>query len=311
MRRPNVFASSSLDRAHQVRRDEQALRDARAHPLARVALVWRSKSLVRADEPRPALLTFSELEELIDEVEATMPLVWLGLHNERPHFALDLSDLEQPHERAAIARAGDFVDLRQVGAVLEADDGALLAYARAMMSWHRKHLFCGSCGSPTEPRDGGHLRVCLSESCGADSFPRTDPAVIMLAHTADEGHCLLGRQEAWPAGVFSTLAGFVEPGESLENAVLREIFEETGVRASQADYHSSQPWPFPSSIMLGFMATAKRGEVSVDGDELQEARWFERQELLELGQRREVRFPPRMSIARRLIDDWLFREQEE
>jgi NAD+ diphosphatase len=319
MRRPNVFASSAIDRAHQLRRDEAALRSARQNPEARVALVWRSKSLVSAGDPRPALLAISEIAELIEEVEsaagAAVPLVWLGLHRERPHFALDVSDLEQPTDRTQIQSAGDFVDLRQIGALVEAEDGALLAYARAMMSWHRRHLYCGVCGAPTRAQDAGHLRVCTAEGCESQIFPRTDPAVIMLVHSEPEpgerddhrlgDHCLLGRQAAWPPGVFSTLAGFVEPGESLENAVAREVFEETGVKTSSADYHSSQPWPFPSSIMLGFYATAVPGEVSVDGDELQEARWFERAELVELVARREVRFPPPMSIARRLIDDWL------
>lgn len=318
MRPANVFASGAIDRAHLLRRDRDALRSARHDPRARVTLVWRSKSLVRSGDPAPALLSLAEIEELVTEVEsaaaATAPLVWLGMHADRPHFALDISDLDQAEEREPIRGAGDFVDLRQLGSVLEPDDGALLAYARAMMSWHRRHLYCGVCGAATRDKDAGHLRVCTDDGCATEVFPRTDPAVIMLVHSEPAGtervgrHCLLGRQAAWPAGVFSTLAGFVEPGESLENAVAREVLEETGVRVHGAEYHSSQPWPFPSSIMLGFYATAVPGEVSVDGEELEQALWFEREELLQLVTHREIRFPPPMSIARRLIDDWISEE---
>ncbi len=316
MRRPNVFASGALDRAHLLRRDNDGLAAARADPRARVALVWRSKSLVlqvgESGEPRPALLAVTQLENLIAEVEGNAPLVLLGLLDGAPTFTLDLSDLDQPTDHRALSGAGEFVDLRQVGALLRDDDGALLAYARAITSWHQRHRFCSVCGHPTASRDGGHLRVCVRDGCAAECFPRTDPAVIMVVHSDPAAsrdrradRCLLGRQASWPEGVFSALAGFVEPGESLENAVVREVFEETGVRVHDAAYHSSQPWPFPSSIMLGFFATADPGEVQVDHSELDQARWFERDELGGLLAARTVRLPPRLSIARRLIDDWL------
>ncbi len=193
----------------------------------------------------------------------------------------------------------EFQDLRQAAAIVEPEDGALLAYARAMMTWHQRHRFCGACGAPTESQQAGHLRRCTRAECAAEIFPRTDPAVIMLV--CDGDWCLLGRQARWPPGVYSALAGFVEPGESLEDAVAREVMEEAGVAIEGCEYHSSQPWPFPSSIMLGFWATARRGEVHVDGSELEEARWLHRDQVLA----QEVRLPPKLSIARRLIDDWL------
>jgi NAD+ diphosphatase len=302
--RPNTFAFTPLDRAHRVRRESAALDRARTHPEARVVPVWRSKSLVVAGgEAAAALPALCDLADLASHPDAAATLVLLGQREGVPYFALDVSFVEQPAAVEAFGRlGGEFLDLRQVGAVLPADDGALLAYARAMMSWHRRSRFCGSCGAPTESRQAGHVRVCTG--CGDEQFPRSDPAVIMLVHD-DQERCLLARQATWPARVYSTLAGFVEPGESLEAAVAREVHEETGVRVVEAAYHSSQPWPFPSSIMLGFFARALPDAVAVDPDEIEHARWFGRDELRDLVARREVLLPAPLSIARRLVEDWL------
>jgi len=178
----------------------------------------------------------------------------------------------------------------------------MLAYARGILHWHRQTRFCGVCGSPTELREAGHLRVCTNPACAAHHFPRTDPAVIMLVSRGDR--CLLGRKSEWPDGMYSTLAGFVEPGESLENAVAREVMEETGVAISNIRYHSSQPWPFPASLMLGFYATAETEEINYDPAELEHARWFTRAELADGGA--GIRHRPRSdSIARRLIETWV------
>jgi NAD+ diphosphatase len=196
-----------------------------------------------------------------------------------------------------------FEDLHKVGALLGRAEGALLAYARGMVHWHRRHLFCGRCGSETTSIEGGHVRRCDGEGCGILHFPRTDPAIIVLVTSEDA--CLLGRQVKWPPRVFSTLAGFVEPGESLGEAVAREVSEETGVTVTDVTYHSSQPWPFPSSLMLGFTATALRIEPRVDENELQEARWFGREELRGQVASGRVRLPRPVSIARRLIEEWL------
>jgi NAD+ diphosphatase len=295
MRRPNLFASGSIDRAHTLRRDQRALEEALRHPEARAVLVWRSRTLVVTGEtPHPATPALRAVEALLEHVETRDSLVLLGLDRGAPCFALDLSHLEAPQEEpwlAALGEPSEFLDLRQAAPLVDADQGALLAYARAMTTWHRRHRFCGSCGSPTESRDGGHLRRCANPDCATEQFPRSDPAVIMLVHDGGD-RCLLGRQAAWPPGMFSTLAGFVEPGESLEDAVRREVHEEAGIRVLEAEYHSSQPWPFPSSIMLGFWARAEHAEPRVDGDELEQARWLERRELVELLERREIRLPP-------------------
>jgi len=161
------------------------------------------------------------------------------------------------------------------------------------------------CGNPTRAEEAGHVRRCTNADCDATHFPRTDPAVIMLVH--DGERCLLGRQKAWPQGMHSTLAGFVEPGESLEEAVAREVYEETKVTLDEITYHSSQPWPFPASLMLGFHARARTTAIEVDHSELEDARWYEKSWLLGHKDNDDFRLPRRDSIARRLLEDWLGR----
>jgi NAD+ diphosphatase len=239
-------------------------------------------------------------------------VVFLGLERQRAVFALDLPEEQADHVVAAAGASG-FVDLRKVGPLVSGQDAALLAYARGMMHWHRTHRFCGRCGHATESREGGHVRICLNAACATPAFPRTDPAVIMLVdRPAADGRpatCLLGWHSRLPPGVFTTLAGFVEPGESLEEAVAREVFEETGIRVSDVAYQASQPWPFPASIMLGFRARATSHEIRLDDEELDEAGWFTAAEVRGFGEWADEaaprRLPRRDSIARALIESWL------
>ena len=184
----------------------------------------------------------------------------------------------RPLSRTGLAELGQFQELRQVAALLDAPDAAILAHARAMAYWHQRHRFCGDCGSPTESREGGYVRVCSNAQCGQHHFPRSDPAIIVLVESGNR--CLLGRKSSWPAGQYSTIAGFVEPGECIEGAVIREVSEETGVQVGEIHYQSSQPWPFPSSLMLGFRARAVESTIRVDQDELrrEDAQWFTREE---------------------------------
>ena len=180
----------------------------------------------------------------------------------------------------------------------------MLAYARAMTTWQARHQYCGRCGSPAESREAGHVMACSNASCGFLSFPRTDPAVIMLIHDGGN-NCILGRQSVWRTGQHSVLAGFVEPGESLEDAVIREVHEEVGIDIADVHYHSSQPWPFPSSIMLGFYGRAKETTLQVDTFELETARWFSRDEIKNCPDDDTFRLPRTDSISRRLIEDWI------
>ncbi len=306
MRAHNVLAEPAVDRRSERRGDADWLARRLADPSSQLTAVWRERSLVfdahTGDRgPVPGTVATVEAAGLVDGAE---DVVFLGEAEGVAYFSVDLSEREDPLV-GPLRGAGRFVELRQVGAAMSGRGANLLAYARAMATWHRRHRFCGQCGAATESRNAGHLRVCTA--CGIEHFPRTDPAVIMLVHTeaGDGGSCLLGRQASWPPGMFSALAGFVEPGESLESAVAREVREETGIAVDTVRYHSSQPWPFPTSIMLGFYATSPGGDVQVDTEELEQAVWATRSELEYALRAREVRLPPPFSIARRLIDGWL------
>ncbi len=190
-------------------------------------------------------------------------------------------------------------DLRAAALSLPPSDAGHAAYARALVHWHQKHRYCGRCGASTRIELGGHRRRC--GACELEQFPRIDPAIIVLVENA--GRVLLGRQSSWPPRRYSVLAGFVEPGESLEDALVREVEEEAGVRVSECDYHSSQPWPFPASLMLGFTARTDDTDLRY-GDELEHAAWFSADELRDAVATGEIRLPPPLSLSARLLEDW-------
>jgi NAD+ diphosphatase len=295
----NTFTGHPLDRASHRRRDAQWLAARQEEETTRYIPVWKSKNLFAESQLlRPVLLSAHQAQEHLTEAES---VTLLGVQDEIATFAIGLwsADGSPPSDLVAL---GQFHDLRQVAALLGGKDGALLAYARAMAYWHRRHRFCGDCGSPTASAEGGHLRVCTNERCAQRHFPRTDPAIIVLVTSGE--HCLLGRKPMWPAGRYSTIAGFVEPGESIEDAVIREVHEETGVRVREMHYQSSQPWPFPTSLMLGFRAQADNDPIRVDQDELEHARWVTRDELERDLRRGALSLPPSVSVSYRLIEDW-------
>jgi NAD+ diphosphatase len=297
------FYAGGLDRASHLRKDAAWLDGRLAHTTSRFAPVWRGQNLIadyEGAEPRGVLLP----PEAIDT--SGKETVLLGIDGDIAYFAVDLSAMEAPLDAIKAAPPSAFIDLRRVGPLLPRQEGSLLAFARGMAYWHSRHRFCGVCGSATLPEEAGHVRRCTNKACDVVHFPRTDPAVIMLVHQGSE-RCLLGRQAAWPPGMHSTLAGFVEPGESLEEAVAREVYEETRVELDSVTYHSSQPWPFPASLMLGFHAQAKTTAITVDKTELEAARWYERAWLLAHQDDESFRLPRRDSIARRLLEDWLKR----
>ncbi len=302
MDRVNFYAGGALDRAGMRRKDREWVASLLAGSAARFVPLWRGQNLVMSGtdaEPRAAFLRRAEIAEIGGEP------VLLGLDGDTAYFALDLSHAAAPLAALAPGAPGEFTDLRRVGPLMPRAEGSLLAYARGISYWHERHRFCGVCGQPTASEEGGHVRRCTDASCGASHFPRTDPAVIMLVH--DGERCLLGRKPEWPNGMHSTLAGFVEPGESLEEAVAREVFEETGIEVDEVIYHSSQPWPFPASLMLGFHARARSRAITVDPEELEHAAWYERGFLLGRNDDDALRLPRRDSIARRLVEDWLRR----
>ena len=298
--RPNAYTGSPLDRAAERREDADWIAQALADPETLFAPVWRSRSLMKGLEsgkPEAMLLTGAAAGAVRMQEG---PWAFLGLWEGQPVFAVDCSAAEDPLPLLPEG-IGDFADLRQVAGLLPPGEASVLAHARGMMHWRTRHRFCGVCGSACTPRSAGHVMVC--PGCNAQHFPRTDPAVIMLVVRGDR--CLLGHSQRFPnVTMYSTLAGFVEPGESLEEAVRREVKEETGVLVGRVAYHSSQPWPFPSSIMLGFYGEGLTEDIRIDPGELRDARWFSRAEIRD-HQAHGFNLPRVDSIARRLIEDWL------
>ncbi|MEE8272951.1 MAG: NAD(+) diphosphatase [Alphaproteobacteria bacterium] len=298
---PNFYIHPDMDRAAQRRRDPAWFAAMLASAATRLVPVWRSKNLVTGprEAPRPALMPATDgwWRDLAAEP------VLLGIAGGTTYMAVDLSPVDEPKDHPVLAAHGAFVDLRTTGPLMGRSDGALLAYARGLTWWHQRHRFCGVCGHATQSAEAGHQRRCGNDACATMHFPRTDPAVIVLVHDGDR--CLLGRQSIWPPGMHSVLAGFVEPGESLEATVAREVREESAIEVTDIRYHSSQPWPFPQSLMIGFTARATTSDIRIDGVELEDAAWYRRARLLASPEDETFRLPRRDSIARRLVDEWL------
>jgi NAD+ diphosphatase len=266
----------------------------------RLALV----PLEQAGDGEPLLLGLDDAGPIFaaDGEDRRLALVPLEQAGDGEPLLLGLDDAGPIFAAEGDASRLSLLGLREAAAALPQADGGLAAYAAALLGWHRRHRFCANCGAPTEIREAGHVRGC--PRCGAEHHPRTDPVVIMLVLRGDE--VLLGRQASWPADRYSALAGFVEPGESLEEAVAREVHEESGVRIGPPRYVSSQPWPFPASLMLGFVAPWESGEPSIGDEELEDVRWFSRKAVEDaVRERGTLRLPPPLAIARRLIDGWL------
>jgi NAD+ diphosphatase len=263
--------------------------------------VWRGGNLFGVGENKhPFALEVPEPGKLLNQI-------FLGVSGEgNALFAADLSAFPSEEEALAFLHLSTdlarFIPLRQFDGLLSLQERSLLFYSRSMTHWHQEQKFCNRCGHPTLPEDAGHIMGCTNPECATKHFPRTDPATIMLVHADD--HCLLGRQASWPEGMYSTLAGFVEPGERLEEAVYREVKEESGVEVKNIRYFGSQPWPFPQSLMLGFFAEAETKEIT-RGVELEDVRWFHLSEAKELVERLASRFSHLDTIARRLIRHWV------
>lgn len=291
-----LTGTGGIDRAAHRRLDEAWLAAAWSHPTTRVFVVSGGQALIEDDgEGRTELVTMPSFDAPRTEAHR----YFLGVDAEGVcYFALQKDSL--PGRMDDIARPAG---LREAGALLPERDAELMVQAVALENWQRLHRFCSRCGERTVIAAAGHVRRC--PACGAEHYPRTDPAVIMMV-TDDRDRALLGRQVHWPEGRFSTLAGFVEPGESIEQAVVREVAEEAGVEVAveQVTYVGSQPWPFPSSLMLGFMAQATSPHIEVDGDEIQEARWFSRDELTAAIESGEVLPLSGFSIAAHLVELW-------
>ncbi|MFN3370064.1 MAG: NAD(+) diphosphatase [Sphingomonadaceae bacterium] len=278
------FTGGPLDRADHLRRDEAAIHAARMHPSARFLILHELKPLMNGED-----LFWARRSEVPQG-----PQVFLGLDADgAPRFAVDgTPDDDLP---------GRPTDARQAGALLGDGRAAIIAQARSLLDWHRRHGFCANCGAPTHMAKAGYSRLC--GGCGAEHFPRVDPVVIMLAEK--DGLALVGRGPRFPTGFFSALAGFVEPGEALEEAVARELHEEAGLVTLSVRYVASQPWPFPSSLMMGAIAAAQGHVLTLDTSEIEEARWVDREEMKAvLRGEGPWQAPPPLAIAHWLLRAW-------
>lgn len=290
-----ALSRSTVDRATARRADGALVEAAWADPRSRVLVVSDSQALVRSADGRPELVFISSAEA----PEGTKFLLGVDT-DDVAYFGVSV-----PGGVSRVRSGEDDVQpmsLRQVGALLSDRDAGLLTHAVALANWHDTHTHCPRDGTPTVPAPAGHLTTCPTD--GSEHFPRLDPAVIMLVTDPDD-RCLLARNALWPKGRMSVLAGFVEPGESAEHAVAREVFEETAITVGHIRYLGSQPWPMPRSLMLGFQAAAPGGQrITVDAEEIGEARWFTREEMLAAIGTGELAVAPTSSIARRLIEFW-------
>lgn len=294
----NRFTSVRLDRLAEFRDDAEWVNNTLHSATARFVPLWRSRSMIE-HTPEGQIAVYLRPGDL-DSLDSIQPPTLLGTDGKRHFFAVSIND-QQRDEILQLRPQARFLDLRRASVDMDAKHAGVLAYAKALHYWQHRHVFCGVCGHPNRLLASGHKLVCSNEECARQSFPRIDPAIIVLV-THDDA-CLLGRNGNWPAKRFSTLAGFVEPGESLEDAVVREVFEESRVRLRDIRYVSSQPWPFPASSMCGFYAEAEDRECKVS-DELEELCWYSCAELEAAIAAAEVLLPPPVSIAFRLISDW-------
>lgn len=307
------YSGLNLDRASELRKDPVWIDQQWNRSRCKVLLLKDDHNLMhwQKDVGLPPVSIRHNRDEIKNLGLDLSAVVFLGLDGGIPLFAADASAYEYT-VFASILGDNEFIDLRQAGWFLSAQEAALLAYARGLLYWNRHSGFCSTCGSATEIQHGGHLKLCTNARCGRITFPRTDPAVIMLVeHWPESGPpgCLLARNARFPKRMMSTLAGFVDPSESLEETVIREVFEESGIRVTNVTYQASQPWPFPSSIMLGFRALALTTEIRIDSIEIEEAGWFSAEQLGSFGEWGDAGngycLPRKDSIARYLIETWM------
>ena len=298
------FSGGSLDRASQRRTDAAWLAAQLNGPRTLIHPVWKLQPFATGNEGgplEPAFFAPGLCEKLAGK---DAPCIFLGLEQDRAVFALDISAAADPEVSGPLAGLGRFRELRASAALYSDGDLAMLGQAKALIDWHQRHGFCPRCGSPTLLMDGGYRRLC--QSCEAEHFPRTDPVAIMLATRGDR--CLVGRGRHFPTEMYSALAGFIEPGETIEEAVRREISEEAGVQTGRVTYQFSQPWPFPSSLMIGCFAEALSDEIRIDESELADARWLDchtARALLAGDSVEGICIPPRFAIAYHLIKTWV------
>ncbi|MDO9246057.1 MAG: NAD(+) diphosphatase [Phenylobacterium sp.] len=297
----NTFAGNPLNRASERRKDDAWLNERLKSDESLGIALWNGKPLVEDAKDGGVQIAYLPARMVAELAGGAETLLFMGLWKETAVFAVDLDGGADPCD-GPLQGLGRFEDLRALATRLPHTDAAILATAKQMFEWRRRHKHCANCGEPTDAVEGGWKRSC--PACKAEHFPRTDPVVIMLPVKGDK--CLMGRQAIWPKGMFSALAGFLEPGESIEEACAREVMEEAGLTATAVRYHSTQPWPYPNSLMIGLFAEVDSEDARPDQTELEAVRWFTRDEARQLiaGGYDGCFAPPAMAIAHQLLKSW-------
>lgn len=296
----NTFAGDPLERWSERRKDAAWIAKQLADPNALAVALLNGQVLCESGGATGLRLAYAPIAEALAAAPHVEQRLFLGLWKETPVWAFDF---ESPASAAPLQAYGAFEEIRPFAMTAPGTDAAIAGRARGVFEWRRRHRFCANCGSPGAVADAGWKRLC--PSCGAEHFPKIDPVTIMLIARGDQ--CLLGRQPRFPPGMFSALAGFVEPGEAIEEACAREVKEESALTALRVTYHSSQPWPMPHSLMIGLICEVDEGAAVADPDELEEVRWFTRDEARRLlaGELPGLFCPPPMAIAHSLIRAWV------
>ena len=308
MLNPHIFAGNPLDRGERVRRDEEWISNKATDPKSKFLPMWDGKVLI-TEESHPVLgwLSLNDLTRAGSSSDA----IFLGLLEHTAYFAVDVSKNQDVGEHLQELESRTFEDARTAAEALSGPEAGILAQGRSQINWHNSHGFCSVCGHKTIVKRGGQKREC--PECAAQHFPRTDPVIITVV--SDKDRCLLGQSRGRLAAMnrYSALAGFVDQGESIEEAVAREVMEEAGIEIKNVRYHSSQPWPFPSSLMIGCLAEAVTNEISMDAEEMTDVRWFERQEvLLALEDKSgKLAIPGPIAIAHHLIKAWATKQKPQ
>ncbi len=299
-----VYTEDPIDRASLLRKNKEWIAEQINARETRVLVLWQNKSLVQSHtEGNTILINLNgQLAGLSHH------LTFLGVEEHQSVFCLDLSEHDE-EEALKLVTGGEFHNLRGASSTLKPNEASLLAYALGLSNWKKSYQFCYRCGAKLDYQETGHVKVCTNYSCGHTTYPRTDPAVIVLIeHRPSNGEpasCLLAKHKRYKGKMVSTLAGFVEPGESLEHAVKREMMEEVGVEVDNIRYLGSQPWPFPASLMLGFIANSNSKEIKLDDDEIADAQWYTAEELMTKSASGEIVLSGKDSIARFMINQWI------
>ncbi len=301
----NTFAGSPMNRMGNERRDQDWLRGQMNEPDTAFLPMWQLRGLMMPGETMR--IGWCQKADVQPFISSGANVVYLGQIKGSSHFAVDVSATGSQKADAPLQELGKWIDVRSAASACDGADAAILAQTRSMLDWHARHGFCSVCGQRSHMGEAGYSRKCSDEGCGAMHFPRTDPVTIMLV--LDGENCLLGRQKIFAANSYSALAGFMEPGETIEETVRREVFEEAGIKVGEVRYVFSQPWPFPSSLMMGCFAEAETTEIKIDPNELEEACWFTRSQIADMvvswQDQSKTRMPAPLAIAHQLAAAWL------